>query len=504
MSPTRGGGCVLATPLTADSASPRASPRRRQQQQQHSPAASSSTLPTPDNDDTDERCSICLTSMRDRTAAGACGHEFCFTCIGVWANQGRRCPLCAAPMGDVLLHDLDADVPTKFFLPPLPDQSAFRRRRASPARKDTAAPPPPGLARRRDIYERGLWALHVASNAYTAYRANPSPRELAADSALAARAQAFLSRELLVWAPPDDVAALAEHLVGLLRAVDVRSDAAVRVLAPLVGGTYDHAPEHLAHELYAFLRSPFATLEEYDGAVQYPAEPASIPDAPRRARSASVSTIASSQGHWSPRDRSRSRSRSGSRSPRGPDSYAPPPARGERRWDEADSWVDPEYAAWLEAQRRPNRRADRSARRREQRLRARERAEAEGRRELLPEGGAFERAAASAGLAIKGTAERRESLLARLRQAKVERQAAASASASASPEPAAAPAPAPAPGDNERRAKELKERLIAERKAKNLREHLLARKRAKTEAGGDKGPEAAEATEATQAAAALS
>ena len=36
-----------------------------------------------------------------------------FECIGVWANQSRRCPLCSADMAPFLLHDLNNPIPTK-------------------------------------------------------------------------------------------------------------------------------------------------------------------------------------------------------------------------------------------------------------------------------------------------------------------------------------------------------------------------------------------------------
>lgn len=85
------------------------------------------------DDEDSERCVICLMGLKDRTAVGVCGHEFCvsraadhtcvkrvaltsamqFECIGVWANQSRRCPLCSADMSPFLLHDLDRPVPTK-------------------------------------------------------------------------------------------------------------------------------------------------------------------------------------------------------------------------------------------------------------------------------------------------------------------------------------------------------------------------------------------------------
>lgn len=61
-------------PDTADSAD--VSPVSRKRRASASPtAASSSTLPS--NEDELDRCAICLMGLRDRTAAGACGHEFC-------------------------------------------------------------------------------------------------------------------------------------------------------------------------------------------------------------------------------------------------------------------------------------------------------------------------------------------------------------------------------------------------------------------------------------------
>ena len=41
------------------------------------------------------------------------GADSQFECIGVWANQSRKCPLCSAEMAPFLLHDLDSSVPTK-------------------------------------------------------------------------------------------------------------------------------------------------------------------------------------------------------------------------------------------------------------------------------------------------------------------------------------------------------------------------------------------------------
>lgn len=419
-----------------------------------------------------------------------------FTCIGVWANQSRRCPLCNAPMSDCLLHDLGSAMPTKvglrrltmltlqFFLPPLPERPFARRRVASPSptRKDAWRAEQAAVARRRDVYARGLFAKHVASNGYTGFRANPSPRDITKDGATAERARLFLRRELRVWAPPDDVDGLVDHIVAFLRSVDVRSEASVRFLEPLVDETYPQAAEHLAHELYAFLRSPYAELAAYDEVVQYDLQPSRPFLEAQRGRLSSHSLSATSSGRSESRGRSHSsddssaysrspsrRRRSRSRDITRSDIFRPEPARGERRWDQADSWVDPEYAA--EVGRRDKRR-----RRKEQRARARERKrEAASAAALAVDHGlTLDPAIPAAGINIKGAAERRQSLLERLAIAK------GHVSDIVSDASAETPPPATPPPDSEQRAKELRDKLIAERKRKALREQLLSRKKAKT------------------------
>nr|GAT61208.1 RING finger domain protein [Mycena chlorophos] len=36
--------------------------------------------------DDEDRCSICLQSMLDRTVVPICSHEFCFDCLLVWTG----------------------------------------------------------------------------------------------------------------------------------------------------------------------------------------------------------------------------------------------------------------------------------------------------------------------------------------------------------------------------------------------------------------------------------
>lgn len=360
---------------------------------------------------------------------------------------------------------------------------------------------------------------HIGSNATTNFRPNPSPREIADSPALIQRATTFLRRELRVWSDTSrvtsspiissraggptrrtshgasngigggsgsgsrvaggvcgveggvDVEYLTMYVISLLKAIDIRSEPAIRLLAdflepnrstlhtatprvddpasPLAsiasavdsapntaprangngighgtgngngagvkGFDYPNAAEHFAHELHTFLRSPFKELWKWDEIVQVsrtlplttsiascshwnrfeeaytdvqydpipsdtsrptsparPVETASIP--PRSvARSKSPSRSLSPLSDYSsfrsdsysdrsysrspPRQRYRSPSRSPlpRLSPRDPtrrDTFIAPPSPGARRWDQADSWVDPEYAAWVEDERR--------------------------------------------------------------------------------------------------------------------------------------------------------
>ena len=111
----------------------------------------------------------------------------------------------------------------------------------------------------------------MASNPSTNFRPNPTPRQIADSPELIQRATAFLRRELRVWSLVD-VEYLTTHILSLLKAIDIRSEPAIRLLTELLdtpsGPRYPHAAEHFAHEIYSFLRSPFKELWKYDEAVQ--------------------------------------------------------------------------------------------------------------------------------------------------------------------------------------------------------------------------------------------
>ncbi|OCF34107.1 hypothetical protein I316_04055 [Kwoniella heveanensis BCC8398] len=357
-----------------------------------------------EEDANSERCVICLMALRDRTIVGVCGHEFCFECIGVWANQSRRCPLCSADMAPFLLHDLDASKPTKFYLPPLPSRKLPSASLPGPSRgrlppvhrliqeePETIEPDELDLQveRRREIYRHGLYVKHIGSNPTTRFRPNPTPRQLAEDPILIQRATAFLRRELRVWSLVD-VEFLTTYILSLLKTIDIRSEPAIRLLADFLddnnddendhrnnagtagqAGTSTTTAEHFAHELYNFLRSPYKELRKWDEIAQYDPIPSSpysrrslsqaSPQRARsrsRARSQSRSSISRSPSPYSSRSGSPSPSRFPSkRRDRGRDwhrrdTFVPSVSPDAKRWDEHDTWLDPEYAAWLEEEKR--------------------------------------------------------------------------------------------------------------------------------------------------------
>ncbi|KAK7030853.1 hypothetical protein VNI00_013961 [Paramarasmius palmivorus] len=163
------------------------------------------------------------------------------------------------------------------------------------------------VAKRKWVYKHDLYAKHIASNSFTRYRPYPTPTHFAANPELISRTTIFLRRELLVW-PDLDVEFLTTFVISLMKAIDIRSESAVKLLAefldmdaPYVEGRRHINAEHFAHEVYSYVRSPYRDLFVYDSVVQYENPRASPPPQERRNESRS---------RWRQSSPSRSRSRS--------------------------------------------------------------------------------------------------------------------------------------------------------------------------------------------------
>ncbi|KAF4582688.1 hypothetical protein EYR40_002612 [Pleurotus pulmonarius] len=207
------------------------------------------------NESTEDNCSICLQSISDRTVVPLCSHEFCFECLLIWTDQSRRCPLCSQQIGEYLIHRIRSKYDyEKYFLPPLrsspaPPQhstqnSALSNRNVRRGRPrvqrvwgrrerqqlEEADRLDRAIAKRRWIYHHDLYAKHVASNTHTRYRPYPTPAQFSASPEYISRATAFLRRELRVW-PNLDVEFLTTFVISLMKAIDIRSESAVKLLA---------------------------------------------------------------------------------------------------------------------------------------------------------------------------------------------------------------------------------------------------------------------------------
>ncbi|KAL2752122.1 hypothetical protein ACRALDRAFT_1066192, partial [Sodiomyces alcalophilus JCM 7366] len=154
------------------------------------------------------------------------------------------------------------------------------------------------LARRRFVYRNQLYSLHVGSNRMSRYR-ELTPQMFNADPELVSRARMFLRRELRVFAfltrdddddGDSDIAGssnrheidnpvrrrrannlefLLEYIVAILKTVDMMGSMGVaeELIRDFIGR--ENTPL-LLHELRAWLRSPYTSLDNWDRAVQYP------------------------------------------------------------------------------------------------------------------------------------------------------------------------------------------------------------------------------------------
>lgn len=321
--------------------------------------------PSEHSDSFEDHCSICLHQVIDRTIVPICSHEFCFECLIIWCHQSRRCPLCSQAIGDHVIHQIRSSYDyQKQYLPPLKTNSPKPLQARSTAIDNRPARPPRrerrwgraeeterrerdrmelSLAKRRWVYENDLYAKHVASNGYTRFRSYPTPTQFAASPDMISRVTMFLRRELQVWVNLD-VEFLTTYTISLMKALDIRSESAVKLLAEFLD--MDYAPgerqrnaEHFAHEVYSFTRSPYRDLFVYDGVVQYDDVPAQeAPPAqqfweeeeesddgrnragPSRRRSPSRASSSRKRDHPTTQSDSTGRERSPRRRPRSPSS----------------------------------------------------------------------------------------------------------------------------------------------------------------------------------------
>jgi hypothetical protein len=139
------------------------------------------------------------------------------------------------------------------------------------------------LLSRLNVYRHQRYSLHIGSNPLSGFR-TITPHHFASSPTMQSRAKLWIRRELQVfpclrhtgpsspsrqWAAGrlNNAERLLGYIVDILKVVDVKGGQAEELVSEHLG------PENarlFLHELGSWLRSPFATVEEWDHRVQYP------------------------------------------------------------------------------------------------------------------------------------------------------------------------------------------------------------------------------------------
>ena len=233
-------------------------------------ASRQSTISTTDD------CLICLQAITQRGIAVPCNHlSFDFGCLALWLNERPACPLCQAPVTAVQYDWRGPNDYQTFVVQSRSNDARHLRRIRVPQLSNGVPSIDPALERRRRIYRDELYSLHIGSNRHSRY-IDFTPTIYIASKPLQSRTRAFLRRELQVFtfleipSPPrgGSTAFLIEFIVAILKTSDPKAadGHAVDLLTEFLGR---ENAQLLLHELIAWLRSPYARLEEWDGVVQY-------------------------------------------------------------------------------------------------------------------------------------------------------------------------------------------------------------------------------------------
>ena len=137
------------------------------------------------------------------------------------------------------------------------------------------------LLRRKNVYRYQLYSLHVGSNRLSRFR-DLSPTLFNRDAELVTRARKWIRRELQVFdhltsnsgeseaamRRSNNAGFLLEYIVAILKTIDIKGSGgqAEEMLQDFLGK--DNTRLFL-HELSAWLRSPYTSLEDWDRHVQY-------------------------------------------------------------------------------------------------------------------------------------------------------------------------------------------------------------------------------------------
>ncbi|KAG8162315.1 hypothetical protein KVR01_008080 [Diaporthe batatas] len=275
-------------------------------------------------------CVICLSDISEPSTARPCGHRnFDFMCLASWMSLKTSCPLCKSEITEVHFDfnangtawktyrvphiglerapDQPAQPSPSQSHPPLSNVTSFLRRARDrrPFRNPRPSTPQSSsvqdaLERRRNVYRKRLYSLHVGSNPTSGYR-DVTPQAFSDQLETQSRVRAWIRRELQVFEFLNDDSSsshtesttasempeatrrrrqnnaefVLEYILAVLKTVDIQSDHTEELLKDFLGR--DHTKLFL-HELRSFLRSPYS-VEAWDRHVQY-AEPRPAPRSP--------------------------------------------------------------------------------------------------------------------------------------------------------------------------------------------------------------------------------
>ncbi len=247
---------------------------------------------------------ICLERISEQAVAQPCKHaSFDFLCLISWLQEQSSCPLCKAEVNIVQynISDLEPKTFKTFEVASTkirtststsstensrPQNFDPRTRRPYRQRREyNRSPeqtPDEALLRRRHIYERQLFSLHVGSNRVSRFR-NLTPSLFTTDVELVSRARKWVRRELQVFSflNPDSTSNigatdrrannaefLLEYIVAILKTIDIQGSEAQAedMLREFLGRENTRL---FLHELRAWLRSPYTELADWDRHVQY-------------------------------------------------------------------------------------------------------------------------------------------------------------------------------------------------------------------------------------------
>ncbi|KAL8854040.1 MAG: hypothetical protein Q9221_001163 [Calogaya cf. arnoldii] len=246
------------------------------------------------SDETSQTCVICLQTITEQALSKPCRHaNFDFLCLVSWLQERSTCKTGVSavdygwlsPQGRKSYTVIQPD--NQVYVVPSTRNPDTRPTPGYPRPRGPARPyrprlsPDAALSRRRQVYARRLYSLHVGTNRLSRFR-DLSPRLFNRDEELVRRARKWIRRELQVFdflnidgqeeegimRRTNNAEFLLEYVVAILKTVDVKGSGgqAEDMLQEFLGR---ENTQLFLHELKAWLRSPYTSLEDWDRHVQY-------------------------------------------------------------------------------------------------------------------------------------------------------------------------------------------------------------------------------------------